>query len=200
MAPQENATSTSLNVLIPIFVVVGTVCAIALVVGITILYSRRKRQLDQTNSFSARKKQSTAQSQKAQTIAARLALNRNSIYKSGIWQSVDLGRAGLNRMSHAPQPPVAVNASPFLLDGYEAAQDGYDPDAQMMTSFQIRLPSGDNGREEVVIGLEEAREMVPDEDHFFHQEPEQAYTGETYATYASAPSPLYAEFPAGERW
>jgi hypothetical protein len=200
MAPQQDATSSSssLSVLIPVFAIVGTVCAIALVLGITLFYTRRRRQLEQSNSFSARKKQvSSAQSQKAQTIAARLALNRNSIYKSGIWQSVDLGRNQLNRMSHAQPPVVVTNASPFLLDGYEAAQDGYDPDAQVMTSFQIRLPSGVNGKEEVVIGLEEARDMVPDEDQFFHQEPEQAYTGEAYA---SAPSPLYAEFPAGERW
>jgi hypothetical protein len=199
MAPQEDTTTTTnLNVLIPVFAVIGTVCALALVVGITLLYTRRKRHLEQSNSFSARKKQpSSAQSQKAQTIAARLALNRNSIYKSGIWQSVDLGRNQFNRMPHAPLGMGGASSSPFLLDGYEAAQDGFDPDAQMMTSFQIRLPSGVNGKEEVVIGLEEAREMVPDEDQFFHQEPEQAYMGDLYA---SAPSPLYHEFPAGERW
>ena len=119
----------------------------------------------------------------------------SSFYRSGIWQSVDLGRNAQTSFS------LPRN---HHLEGYEAAQNGFDPDARIMTSFAIML---DNGKEEVRIWLDNnsaaaataaALASKGEREGTICKEPEPAHLADSYA---SAPSPLYDEHAtSSEKW
>jgi len=205
---------------LPIAFVVGAVCAVALVAGLFSYYVYRRRSLASSSPFSLHPSTPTINmpgstfsgNEKLITVGKSsptvpqpsFLSNRASI---SIWQSVDLGRVGLG-------PVASITALP--LEGYEAAQGGYDPDAQQMTSFSVRYSEegnetksqhGDDAetgeeREEKEKGdveemMEAEEDVIPPGVEFYHQTPETAYVPKDCT---SAPSPLYHEFPAGEQW
>jgi len=214
--PSTAIESTAASSAVVASIIAGSVCALLLVTTLALLY-RRSYRMPQQSGFSP---------PPHNTVADRLALNRHSIYKSGIWQSIDLGRRNHHMRPDSVMPAIvaataAKQALPHhnnsMLDGYEAAASGYDPDAQMIkfdiTVYDSTETSPTEASEDVnedttievlngdvMVGFEEARQIVPDEDEFYHQlsEPEPAH--HLSDLYASAPSPLYTEFPAGEQW
>lgn len=194
MSTGSDTSASSGNAATPVQVVVvvaGIVCALALVTAL-LLHTQRQRRRLSVHSPITHKPLRTPR-----TLADRLANKHRSIYKSDIWQSIDLGKKNRPESLQHKTPPHKIKD----LDGFEAAKSGYDPDAKIMTPFQINktdhLLATPMTAGAVTIRFEDVKDIVPDEDEFYHQLPERAHMADIYA---SAPSPLYTEFPMGEKW
>jgi len=206
---------------LPVAFVVGAVCAVALVAALTAFYLHRRRQSQPSSSRQS--KLSPRQMEKQPASPGRLFVNnRASLFKNNtdIFQSVDLGRG-----SHPVLQSVSgLDGFMAARSGY----GDYDPDAQPMTSFSLRnsTSSGGGGSSNVNINIihapsptatpltsaagekevitEEGEQVMAEEmdgEGFYttaeHSTPEAVYFADGFA---SAPSPLYHEFPAGEAW
>jgi len=228
----SSAAASSANSLLPVVLLVGAVCAVALVAGLAAFYSIRRRQLKNFHSMrggggmpmmssNGRDKLKGVGDYSKQSMAA--GNGRLSVYRSGIWQSVDLG----NALNVAPASPMATLATSnkygMELEGYEAALGGFDPDAQVMAGVRDQLVASPVVASEDATGAStasngshlvmDAEELLPEDVDFYYQPPAPSH-GSNLSSLAlanpgmrselfdgsSAPSPLYHEFPAGEQW
>jgi len=226
----STASASTANSLLPVVLLVGAVCAVALVAGLAAFYSIRRRQLKNFNSLrggmpvmsaNGRDKLKGVGDYSKQSMA--MGNGRLSVYRSGIWQSVDLG----NALNAAPASPMATLSTSskygMELEGYEAALGGFDPDAQVMAGVRDQLVASPVSASEEATGAStasngshlvmDAEELLPEDVDFYYQPPAPTH-GSNVSSAAmanhgvrselfdgsSAPSPLYHEFPAGEQW
>jgi len=129
-------------------------------------------------------------------------------------------RSRSNSGGAARRNSMLQNGRDVLLDGYTAAQGGFDPDAQPLhaSTFSLHneplheMPAEDEecdlGEMAVVVvaGGEEVSQVLEGmqlAEFYVHQggpEPEEDVRVVDGSGYDSAPSPLYNEFSAGDAW
>jgi len=231
LVPSSTSSTTAAagsNSLLPVVLLVGAVCAVALVAGLAAFYSLRRRQLKNFNamrggmatmSASGKDKLKGVGDYSKQSMA--MENSRLSVYRSGIWQSVDLGNIAHNSPT-SPLAALSANSKYDMeLEGYEAALGGFDPDAQVMSGVHDQLFDSTSSTEDSTLATSgnshlvmEADELLPEDVDFYYQPPAPAHAANGASAVSamapgarvdpfdgsSAPSPLYHEFPAGEQW